>query len=63
MRLDDQNQSDNVEDRRGEGSGFGGGVGRGGVGIGAIVLALAASYFLASIRRSSSASLRTSTAK
>lgn len=45
MRLDDQNESDNVEDRRGEGSGFGGGVGRGGVGIGAIVLALAASYF------------------
>ena len=45
MRLDDQNESDNVEDRRGTGGNFGGGVRRGGVGIGAIVLALTASYF------------------
>lgn len=45
MRLDDQDESFNVEDRRGEGSGFGGGVGRGGLGIGTIVAALAASYF------------------
>lgn len=43
MRLDDQNESDNVEDRRG--SGGGGGIGRGGLGIGTIVVALAASYF------------------
>ena len=45
MRLDDQNESDNVEDRRGTGGNSGGRIGRGGVGIGAIVLALAASYF------------------
>ena len=48
MRLDDQNESSNVEDRRG--SGFGGGVGlrigRGGLGLGTIVVAFAASYFL-----------------
>jgi predicted metalloprotease len=42
MRLEDENESDNVEDRRGE---KGSGVGRGGLGIGAIVLALGASYF------------------
>jgi predicted metalloprotease len=42
MRMDDQRDSDNVEDRRGEG---GGGIGRGGVGIGGIVLALVVSYF------------------
>ena len=42
MRLDDERESDNVEDRRGDG---GGGIGAGGVGIGTIVLALAASYF------------------
>ena len=42
MRLDDQYESDNVEDRRGDG-GFGGGIG--GIGVGAIVVALAASYF------------------
>ena len=42
MRLDDQNESSNVEDRRG-GGGFG--IGRGSVGIGTIVIALAASYF------------------
>ena len=42
MRMDDQRDSDNVEDRRGGG---GGGIGRGGVGIGGIVLALVVSYF------------------
>lgn len=45
MRLDDQEESNNVEDRRGEGGGFGGGIGRGGIGIGTLVAALAASYF------------------
>ena len=49
MRLDDQNESNNVEDRRG--SGFGGrggglGIGRGGLGLGTIAVAFAASYFL-----------------
>ena len=44
MRLDNERESENVEDRRGEGGGGGFGVGRG-AGIGAIVLALAASYF------------------
>lgn len=45
MRLDDQNESGNVEDRRG--GGFGGvGIGRGGLGLGSIVVALVASYFL-----------------
>jgi hypothetical protein len=44
MRLDDERESGNVEDRRGEGGRGGFGVGRG-AGIGAIVLALAASYF------------------
>lgn len=43
MRLDDQRESDNVEDRRGGGGGIGSV--RGGVGIGAVVVALAASYF------------------
>ena len=43
MRLDDQNESNNVEDRRGAGGG--GGIGRGSLGIGTIVVALAASYF------------------
>lgn len=38
MRLDDEEQSSNVEDRRG------GGVGTGGLGIGAVVVALIASY-------------------
>ncbi|MFZ2854278.1 MAG: neutral zinc metallopeptidase [Rhodocyclaceae bacterium] len=42
MRLDDENISSNVEDRRGESSG---GIGRGGLGIGSLLLALAASYF------------------
>ena len=41
MRLDDERESDNVEDRRG------GGMGRvGGIGIGGVVIALVASYFL-----------------
>ncbi len=42
MRLDDQRESDNVEDRRG--GGIPGGVG--GAGIGVTLLALVASYFL-----------------
>ena len=42
MKLDDERESSNVEDRRG-----GGGMGRaGGVGIGTIIIALIASYFL-----------------
>jgi uncharacterized protein len=45
MRLDDESESSNVEDRRGGGSGWGGG-GRGGLGVGSLVLALVASYFL-----------------
>lgn len=42
MRLDDERESDNVEDRRGSGSSFGGSQ----FGIGGIILALVASYFL-----------------
>jgi len=45
MRLDDQRESDNVEDRRGDGGGglsFGGGS----LGLGSIAIALVASYFL-----------------
>ena len=42
MRLDDERESENVEDRRGEGGG--GGFGFGGLGIGTVVVALAASY-------------------
>ncbi len=50
MRLDDQDESRNVEDRRGMsgtrgGAGRGIGIGRGGMGIGTIVVALVASYF------------------
>jgi len=45
MRLDNQRESENVEDRRGEGGRRGFGVGRS-VGIGTVILALAASYFL-----------------
>lgn len=52
MRLDDQEESLNVEDRRGDGGGFGGGlgsggfgIGRGGMGIGTILVAIAANYF------------------
>lgn len=43
MRLDDQNESSNVEDRRG--MGISGGLGRGSLGIGTIAAALLASYF------------------
>jgi uncharacterized protein len=44
MRLEDERESSNVEDRR---AGGGGGMGRaGGVGIGTIIIALIASYFL-----------------
>lgn len=47
MRLDDEAESQNVEDRRGEGSGGFGGFGAGPktLGIGTILVALAASYF------------------
>lgn len=48
MRLDDEAESQNVEDRRGDGGGFGsGGFGAGPktIGIGTIIVALAASYF------------------
>lgn len=41
MRLDDERESENVEDRRGIG-----GIGAGGLGIGTIVVAFVASYFL-----------------
>jgi uncharacterized protein len=43
MRLDDQRESDNLEDRRGGGGGIG--IGRGGLGLGGIVLVLVISYF------------------
>ena len=43
MRIDDQRQSSNVEDRRGSGGGFA--VGGGSLGIGGVVLALIAAYF------------------
>ena len=42
MRIDDQRESDNIEDRRGMGPAR---IGKGGLGIGTIVLALAVSYF------------------
>jgi uncharacterized protein len=45
MRLDNERESENVEDRRGEGGRGGFGVGKG-VGLGTVILALAASYFL-----------------
>lgn len=41
MRLDDERDSSNIEDRRG---GPGGGIGRGGLGLGSLVIALVASY-------------------
>ena len=44
MRLDDERESDNVEDRRGSGGGFSMGGGKG-IGIGTIALALVAMYF------------------
>jgi len=43
MRIDNQRQSDNVEDRRGSGGGFS--VGGGSLGIGGVVLAMIAAYF------------------
>jgi predicted metalloprotease len=48
MRMDDQRESDNLEDRRGEGGGGGGGLSFGGgrLGLGTIAIALVASYFL-----------------
>jgi hypothetical protein len=47
MRWEGNRESENVEDRRGEGGGgFGIGLGGGSVGIGTIVVALVASYFL-----------------
>ena len=42
MKLDDERESDNVDDRRGSSSG----VGIGGLGVGGVVIALVASYFL-----------------
>jgi len=47
MRWDGDRQSDNVEDRRGDGGGGGGGFGFGGgtIGIGTIVVALLGSWF------------------
>jgi predicted metalloprotease len=47
MRWDGDRQSDNVEDRRGDGGGGGGGFGFGGgtIGIGTIVVALIGSWF------------------
>ena len=42
MRMDDQRESDYIEDRRGGG---GGGFGRGKLGIGGILVVLAISYF------------------
>ena len=46
MRLDDQRESDNIEDRRGDGGGGGLSFGGGHIGLGGIVIALVASYFL-----------------
>ena len=46
MRLDDERESDNVEDRRGGGGMSFGGSGIGGLGIGGVIVALVASYFL-----------------
>ena len=50
MKWEDQRQSENVEDRRGEGGGGGGGLGGGpriggrGLGIGSIAIALVAGW-------------------
>jgi len=47
MRMDDQRESDNLEDRRGDGGGGGGlRLGGGRMGLGTIAIALVASYFL-----------------
>ena len=50
MRFDDQRESDNLEDRRGDGGSGGGGLRLGGgrMGLGTIAIALVASYFLGS---------------
>lgn len=45
MKLDDERESENVEDRRGESSGGGFSLGSGHLGIGGLVLALVVSYF------------------
>ena len=45
MRLDDERESENVEDRRGESSGGGFSLGAGHLSLGGIVLALVVSYF------------------
>ena len=45
MRLDNERESENVEDRRGESSGVGFSLGAGHLSIGGIVLALVVSYF------------------
>lgn len=45
MRLDDERESENIEDRRGEGAGSGFRIGGGGLGIGGILLVLVVSYF------------------
>ena len=44
MRMDNERESDNLEDRRGSGGGLGFGGGR--MGIGTVIIALVASYFL-----------------
>ena len=46
MRLGDERESDNIEDRRGGGGGGGFHLGGGRMGIGTVVVALVASYFL-----------------
>jgi len=47
MRWEDERQSENVEDRRGQGGGFGGvAMRRGGIGIGAIILSLLGGWLL-----------------
>ncbi len=48
MRMDNQRESDNLEDRRGSGMGGGGGLRLGGgrMGLGTVAIALVASYFL-----------------
>lgn len=45
MRLDDQRESDNIDDRRGAGGGGGFGLSGGSLSIGGLVLALVVSYF------------------
>jgi predicted metalloprotease len=45
MRLDDERESENVEDLRGEGGGGGGGIGLPHVGIGTVLVAVVAGYF------------------